>query len=728
MQETSLRHSPDYNQSISGNLTTLISDHYAQFLIIPHIDRTGHHKQIKFKRDTSGFNNDRFIEEFNAIDWSLELKYTSLDINKSFTLLEQKINSIIDKHMPLRKLTKKEIKLKKKPWITNEIRAQMRKRDKKHRKFLKTKNREKRDELYINFKEFRNKVVALCRASKKSYFRNYFSENCDNSKKTWQGIKSIINIKPASKSELNSLLIDNEISTDPVSIANSFNNYFSSIARKLQAKIYPPKEDFSTYLKNRNEHSLFIIPTDKYEVMKIIDNIDITKATGPHSIPSNILPIIKEIVSDPIANIVNMSFDQGKYIDVLKLAEAIPVFKGKGSNLESFNFRPISLLSNINKIFEKLMHSRLYNFLSTYNCIYNLQFGFRKQHSTIHALIDITENIRKALDNNEFAVGVFIDLQKAFDTVDHKILLKKLEHYGIRGIVNKWFESYLANRMQFVKIKGCKSYEALMVFGVPQGSILGPLLFLIYINDIHEALKYSIARLFADDSNLLINNKCLKKIKKYLNFDLRFLSRWLRANKISLNAAKTELIIFRHPIKQLNYDLKVKIEGKKLYPSEFVKYLGVLIDCHLRWNYHIDFIAPKLSRALGMLTKVRNFVDSKTLRSVYFGIFSSIMFYGALVWGQLLNKHVNRILRLQDRAIRVLNFASYNDSRGPLYKKMRILKFTDYVYLQNFLFVHDSFEGKLPTVFNDYFMFSNKQHNYHNNNNNNNNNNIFISS
>ena len=262
-------------------------------------------------------------------------------------------------------------------------------------------------------------------------------------------------------------------------------------------------------------------------------------------------------------------------------------------------------------------------------------------------------------------------------------------------------------------IKECKSYEALMVFGVPQGSILGPLLFLIYINDIHEALKYSIARLFADDSNLLINNKCLKKIKKYLNFDLRFLSRWLRANKISLNAAKTELIIFRHPNKQLNYDLKVKIEGKKLYPSEFVKYLGVLIDCHLRWNYHIDFIAPKLSRALGMLTKVRNFVDSNTLRSVYFGIFSSIMFYGALVWGQLLNKHVNRILRLQDRAIRVLNFASYNDSRGPLYKKMRILKFTDYVYLQNFLFVHDSFEGKLPTVFNDYFMFSNKQHNYH---------------
>ena len=659
----------EYNESISGNLRTSISDHFAQFLIIPHANKPTSLKENVFKRDTTNFDNDKFIEELSNIDWYTELETASKDINKSFTILEAKVNSIIEKHMPLKRLTKKERKLKEKPWITQEIRTQIKKRDKVHKKFLRAKDNERKKELFKTFKEIRNKIVALCRASKKAYYRKFFAENSDNAKKTWQGIKSIINLKASSKFVPTSLLVDKEICTDPLKIANAFNKYFSSVANKLQAKIYPTNQDFSTYLKDRNDYSFFITPTDQEEVMKIIDNINISKATGPHSIPSNILQNIKQIISQPIVNIVNMSFEQGEYVDALKLSKAIPVFKGKGNNLEACNYRPISLLSNINKIFEKLMYIRLYSFFNKYNCIYKQQFGFRQHHSTIHALIDLTESIRQALDNNEFAVGVFIDLQKAFDTVDHKILLKKLEHYVIRGIANKWVESYLKNRMQFVAINGFLSDEILMQLGVPQGSILGPLLFLIYINDFHVAIKYSSSRHFADDTNLLAINKSLKKIRKQLNFDLRFLSKWLRANKISLNAGKTEMIIFRHPMKQLKYELKLKINGKRLYQSDFVKYLGILIDPHLKWNYHIDFIAPKLSRALGMLTKIRHFVDANTLRSVYFGIFSSIMSYASQIWGQITNKHVNRILRLQDSAIRIINFATYNESRGQLYKK-----------------------------------------------------------
>ena len=186
-------------------------------------------------------------------------------------------------------------------------------------------------------------------------------------------------------------------------------------------------------------------------------------------------------------------------------------------------------------------------FFNKNSSIYKNQFGFREKHSTIHALFDLTEEIRKALDKNEFALGIFLDFQKAFDTVDHQILLKKLQHYGIRGIANKWFESYLKNRSQFVTINGAISETILMLLGVPQGSILGPLLFLIYINDFHQATIYSNPRHFADDTNILITNSSLKKIKKSLNIDLKLISQWLRANKISLNASKTELLIFRHP-------------------------------------------------------------------------------------------------------------------------------------------------------------------------------------
>ena len=204
-----------------------------------------------------------------------------------------------------------------------------------------------------------------------------------------------------------------------------------------------------------------------------------------------------------------------------------------------------------------------------------------KKHSTIQALIGMTEEIRTALDNDKIVCGVFLDLQKAFDTVDHNILLKKLDIYGIRGIANKWFKSYLTNRYQFVSINGYSSDKMKVTYGIPQGSILGPLLFLLYINDLNTAIKIGSIRHFADDTNLIIKNNPAKKLTRDLNMELRSLSKWLMANKISLNTSKTELIIFRSKWKKIDYDIKIKMNGKKLIPSPFVKYLGLYIDCHL---------------------------------------------------------------------------------------------------------------------------------------------------
>ena len=409
---------------------------------------------------------------------------------------------------------------------------------------------------------------------------------------------------------------------------------------------------------------------------------------------------------------INLSFETGIFIENLKTAKTVPIFKDTGSNLNHCNYRPISLLSNINKLIEKLMYNRLYTFLMKFNCIYDLQFGFRQGHSTNHALINLTEDIRSALDNNNFAVGVFVDLQKAFDTVDHNILLSKLEFYGIRGIANQWFKSYFNNRKQFVTIDGINSGEAIMQYGVPQGSVLGPLLFLIYINDLHLTIKFCTTRHFADDTNILIKNKSLKQLKKHLNLDLRNLCNWLKSNKISLNASKTKLIIFRHPNKVVNYNLKLKIDGKKLLPSTHVKYLGVLIDSHLSWSYHIDNISAKLSRSVGMLSKIRHYVNEQTLRMIYYGIFSSILTYAAQIWGQIQSKHINRVIKLQDRAIRIINFAQYCDSRNPLYHKSNILKFNDNLDLQNFLFVYDSLKGNLPVTLNKTYNFTSDLHDY----------------
>ena len=308
------------------------------------------------------------------------------------------------------------------------------------------------------------------------------------------------------------------------------------------------------------------------------------------------------------------------------------------------------------------------------------------------ALTDVLQSI----PCRNFACGIFVDFAKAFDTVDHSILLKKLEHYGVRGLANNWFKSYLTNRKQYVSINGVDSTLRDMKYGVPQGSVLGPLLFLIYINDLNFAVKYSITHHFADDTNFLYVSKSLKKIQKYMNLDLRSVCNWLKANKISLNASKTEMLVFRDPRRKIDFDLKIKIDGKKITPSKFVKYLGIYIDNFLSWQKQEQDMRSRLSRAAGMLCKIRHYVDFDTLKMVYYGIFASILNYGSLIWGQH-NRIVNRLQLIQDRAIRYMNFKPKRTTALPLFKKSEILNLTDYIVLQNCLFAHDCINGKLPT-------------------------------
>ena len=314
----------------------------------------------------------------------------------------------------------------------------------------------------------------------------------------------------------------------------------------------------------------------------------------------------------------------------------------------------------------------------------------------------MTEAIRSALDSGFVTCGIFVDFQKAFDTVNHEILLKKLENYGFRGIINDWFRSYLTDRKQKVVINGFESVSRNLPHGVPQGNVLGPILFLIYINDLHRCIKHSTTYHFADDTNLLHINKDYKTLQKKVNYDLFSLHKWLTANKISLNEAKTELIYFRKS--GMAPTLNIKLHGKTLVPTKCVKYLGIFLDEFLSGETQCSELVKKLNRANGMLAKARHYVPDLELKNIYHAIFSSHIMYGSQVWTTKLISVSDKIYRLQKAAMRIMTFSEFRAHSEPLFKKLEILKFQDSIVVNNCSFVYDYLNNKLPGSFINTFI------------------------
>ena len=339
------------------------------------------------------------------------------------------------------------------------------------------------------------------------------------------------------------------------------------------------------------------------------------------------MKISNNFLSDALAEIINLSFKTGIFPDLCKLAKVIPIFK-KDDPLLCINYRPISLLSIYSKLFEKLIYSRMYYFLDKNNLIYEKQFGFRAKHSVNHALISTTEDIKNKVELGNFVAGVFIDLEKAFDTVSHKILIDKLAYYGFRGVTQKLIGSFLTSPKRYVSLNGYDSDELNVVCGVPQGSTLGPLLFLIYINDLRFSLKSSVANHFADDACIIHQSKKLKMLESNLNHDVKLCFEWLNANRLSLNTNKTKLLFFHSKKKSFAFEnISIKLNKIKQLHADNVKYLGIFLDKNLSWDYHILQLSKKLSRANGVLYKLRNYVPKETIISVYYSIFYSHVKY-----------------------------------------------------------------------------------------------------
>ena len=358
------------------------------------------------------------------------------------------------------------------------------------------------------------------------------------------------------------------------------------------------------------------------------------------------------------------------------------------------------------------MYTRIIQYIEKNNIFFEKQYGFRKKRSTTLAIIELTEKIKQEIDNNKITIGIFLDLSKAFDTVNHQILLKKLEHYGIRGVVYKWFESYLSGRMQHVKYNDTISDAKLVSCGVPQGSVLGPLLFLIYINDINVSSQLTSFILFADDTNLFYSGENVEQLNKTINAEMQNISQWLIDNQLTLNIKKTNYIVFKSTKKKILNPIKIFFNNCQLTQVKETKFLGVIIDEHLNWNQHINYIANKISKSIGIICKARYFLNSNILRTLYNTLIYPYLYYGNIVWANNYPTRLDKVYKLQKKVIRIITHSSYDANSAPLFKKLKLLNLQQINDLCIGQFIFEFYNNSLPEYFKNFFTLNKNVHNY----------------
>ena len=634
-------------------------------------------------RDMSKDGLKRLNEELANIDWTQELLGTdTLDDNvKKFSdLLQAKC----DHFLPLKQSTIRAGLLRKEPWVTSGLLKSIKREKTLYRHSISKEASEKDKRKYKEYNLILRKVK---RQAKKSYYIDNCMKFKDNSKKLWKIINQIVGKQSDKTTVIPYLTIENIKIVGDQEIANELGKYFSQVGKKFANKVGASKKNIDEYLEKIRmcKSSIFLTPTSPLEIKRLIEKLPRKTSLGYDRISNIILKEIVDNICSPLASLCNRSLAEGKFPDCMKLAEIVPLHKG-GKTTVPNNYRPISLLITISKLLEKIMYKRVYNFLSETNQFYSSQYGFRSRHSCDHAINELLCTIIKNLEKQNITITIFLDLSKAFDTLEHLTILKKLERYGIRGPALNWFKSYLADRHLRVKCRtGADKVETTsdtypVEYGSPQGSCLGPLLFLIFCNDLQHHLSFMKCIQFADDTTMYASHHNPTYLRYMVETDLENINDWFRANKLTLNANKTSCLVFGNTNTELTKDLS--INGEKMQVTNTTKFLGVWIDNKLTWNKHLDIMKVRVKSRLSMMRRGINMLTTHAKKILYHAQIESIITYRLCTWGYLINKGQMKTLQtMQNQAIRLIEPRMHTED---IYKKHNILQVRQLIQLENY--------------------------------------------
>ena len=699
------------NSYDSGVIYSTISDHLATFHLRPlHSKITNTKAPMEF-RNMSEKNMVAFKESLDDIDWTpVYDENPKVAFDEFYNIIDTKF----EEHFPIIKHRKRKDLNPMNPYMTKGLLVSRKRKNKLAAKKIKSPTTEN----CKKFKDFSRIYRSLIRTSKFKYYKDKFDKYANDMKKTWNAIRDIIGKGGRTFIFPDTFFHEGHTYIGEKEISNGFNEFFCNIGSRLAQDINESHTDFTSFLDKPTDQTFNFANINSSIINDALSKLQNKNSTGIDKISTRMLKFIAESIMNPLVYLFNLSFKSGYVPSQMKIAKVIPIYKL--DNLDSTetskfnNYRPISLLSSFSKLLEKIVATQMFRYIDKFNILYNHQYGFRPNHDTSQPIIQLLDRIYNALNKSkpEYSLTIFLDLKKAFDCVDHTILLKKLENIGFRGITKSWFQSYLENRAQIVQFGKSQSSEGKIKCGVPQGSVLGPLLFLIYINDLPNATDL-FSSLFADDTLFHYASSDIKNLCKEANNELSKASVWFRANKLSLNVSKTKYIIFRNKNMPVGDESILYIDGipidrignhQKKSKDKYFKFLGVKLDEHLDWSQQLDHVCSKLSYANFVLNKTKRFMPLSIRKLIYESIAKSHLNYNVLSWGNSDNKKISHLKKIQKKCIRNLVGTSYNAHADPIFHELGILKFDDLLHLQAQSFMYRYHNSMLPSSFNGMFI------------------------